>query len=1053
MLSNIMQKTGALIAFILITLNIRATHIVSGSLTYEHLGGATYRITFKFYRDCGPGNANFPGSVTIQVRGLNGATFNPSKNITIPLTTTQILDPPIDTCAYNPGVCVEEAIYTKIVNNLPPNNGGYHLYYTYCCRNWSIVNLTNPGSQGDAFYTYIPDNNIYLTNSSPTWKNFPPVFICQGQPLVYDHGAIDADGDSLVYSFYNPYDDNAPTWSGNTPVFTPVTYAAGYNANNPLGPGAITINPQTGVITGVPPTLGQFVVGVKCEEYRNGVKIGEILRDFQFNVLNCPPIPQAAICPVNACAGMAVQFNNCSTPINNNSFYWDFGDPNTTTDNSTQVNPTYTYPSLGTYTVMLIAQYGTPCADTVYQTITLSYVNADYSYNDSVCVNTPVTFTDNSTSSPNSTVTGWYWDFGDGNTSLNQNPTYAYNTGGTYQVMLVAQNNQGCTDTIYKTMYVQSMPVANAGADTFACISNPTINLNGSVLNAGGGTWIGSGTFSPNSSTLNAAYTPTSTQLSNGFAQLILTTTQNGLCPADFDTLIIQYTNGVSVDAGNDIYVCKDTSGVQLNGTVVTAYGGQWSTSGNGIFYPNSFDLNATYIPGSQDTAAGQVTIILTSVGNGNCAADYDTIQIYFSDPPVAYITTNDTACAGDQFIALNAYSTTGDGYWQTLGDGYFTPSDTGLNVFYVAGSNDNNNGQVTLIFQSLNNGGCKTQIDTIKIILIPPPNADFIFTEACPGDTLTFNDASQSFSPLVSWQWNFGDNSSAMGPNTTHVYSTEGYYNVSLVVNSANGCSDTVTKSVQVYPKPVANFTVDGVCVHVESHLMDSTTIAAGSVVAWYWNLGDGNSSTQQNPVHTYGQDTAYQITLIVTSDKGCKDTVTKTVSIQPPPVADFNFTPLSVQIGQDMNFTDLSYDELYSWYWTFGDGNSSQNQNTSHQWTSTGYFDVCLEVTDIYGCKDSICKEIIVNMPPQLPNAFSPNGDGLNDVLYVLGGPFKQLEFKIYNNWGLLIFESNEQKKGWDGTKDGIEQPLGVYVYTIKAVTLDDSQYELKGDVTLLR
>ncbi|GIV40926.1 MAG: hypothetical protein KatS3mg034_0236 [Vicingaceae bacterium] len=141
MLSNLMQKTGALIAFILITLNIRATHIVSGSLTYEHLGGATYRITFKFYRDCGPGNANFPGSVTIQVRGLNGATFNPSKNITIPLTTTQILDPPIDTCAYNPGVCVEEAIYTKIVNNLPPNNGGYHLYYTYCCRKLVIVNL------------------------------------------------------------------------------------------------------------------------------------------------------------------------------------------------------------------------------------------------------------------------------------------------------------------------------------------------------------------------------------------------------------------------------------------------------------------------------------------------------------------------------------------------------------------------------------------------------------------------------------------------------------------------------------------------------------------------------------------------------------------------------------------------------------------------------------------------------------------------------------------------------------------------------------------------
>lgn len=160
-----------LLLLLIVPAFVSATHIVGGSLTYEHISGATYRITVKLYRDCKPGNAAFPNPLTVEVRnGLNGNTFSPTKNVSIPLTSTYILDPPIDTCAFNPGICVQEAIYTKIVNNLPPNLGGYHLYYGFCCRNGTITNLTNPLSQTESFYTYIPDNNIYLTNSSPRRK-------------------------------------------------------------------------------------------------------------------------------------------------------------------------------------------------------------------------------------------------------------------------------------------------------------------------------------------------------------------------------------------------------------------------------------------------------------------------------------------------------------------------------------------------------------------------------------------------------------------------------------------------------------------------------------------------------------------------------------------------------------------------------------------------------------------------------------------------------------------------------------------------------------------
>ena len=186
-----------------------ATHVVGGSLTYEHLGGATYRLTIKMYRDCGPTSVNLPGSATVDIRQPNGTIIT---SFALPRTQVTILNPPIDTCAFDPGVCVEEGIYTAIVNNLPPNPGGYHLTYRTCCRNASLVNVNNPLGSGSYYYTFIPDNSVYLTNSSPQWKNFTPVFVCQGNPLVFDHGATDKDGDSLAYAFYNPFDDNNPTF-------------------------------------------------------------------------------------------------------------------------------------------------------------------------------------------------------------------------------------------------------------------------------------------------------------------------------------------------------------------------------------------------------------------------------------------------------------------------------------------------------------------------------------------------------------------------------------------------------------------------------------------------------------------------------------------------------------------------------------------------------------------------------------------------------------------------------------------------------------------------
>ena len=176
--------------------------------------------------------------------------------------------------------------------------------------------------------------------------------------------------------------------------------------------------------------------------------------------------------------------------------------------------------------------------------------------------------------------------------------------------------------------------------------------------------------------------------------------------------------------------------------------------------------------------------------------------------------------------------------------------------------------------------------------------------------------------------------------------------------------------------------------------------------------------------------------------------------MSIQGPPTAGYTSSPGSVKVDEVFNFLDGSFTNIVSWDWDFGDTlGTSTDQHPTYSYTAAGNYTVCLRVTDTFGCRDSICAEVIVFMPPAVPNAFSPNGQGENNIFSVLGGPYKELEFRIYNNWGELIFESDEQKRGWDGTRDGVAQPIGVYIYTVRAVTLDDEKHSIKGDVTLLR
>jgi gliding motility-associated-like protein len=475
-------KSGVFVLIFFLTTSSYATHIVGGELYYDCLGGNQYKITLKLYRDCLPGHAPYDNYAHISFFNAAGNllfidSIQFPGSVVLPLIS-------IDPCLNPPmNICVEQAIYVKIFS-LPPIPGGYTFAYQRCCRNVSINNLINPWSTGATYSNSILDTAIVKCNSSPRFNHFPPIFICQNVPLQFDHSASDPDGDSISYELCTPFDgatfDFPMPDTTSPPPFNYVSWLPPYSTSNQLGGVPLAIDPITGILTGTPNTLGQFVVGVCVKEFRHGVLLNTHKRDFQFNVALCPPKNSASL-PVNIIScGYTLTFQNNSTGAF--KYFWDFGVIPLTNDTSLAFQPTYTYPGIGTYTVMLITNKGEICVDTAYATVNV-YDNvhgANFSLQN-VCLHSSSQFTDLSVLSEGHAV-AWDWDFKDGS-ALNhlQNPIYTYTNSGVYNVFFRVYNEKGCTDTLTKPIAIYSLPIADAGRDTVVC---PGISA---TLSASGG--------------------------------------------------------------------------------------------------------------------------------------------------------------------------------------------------------------------------------------------------------------------------------------------------------------------------------------------------------------------------------------------------------------------------------------------------------------------------------------------------------------------------------------------------------------------------------------
>lgn len=320
--------------------------------------------------DCENGNPQAIASdATAIISFWNASTKTLIKQDNFSRTGPKFLDKVHYQCLIPPrDVCVSEYIYTKTIS-LDPGKHGVILAFQRCCRNNSINNIVAPESTGATYWVKIPGTDVTDKNSSAVFKELPPNYLCTDAPLQFDHSAIDPDGDSLVYELYQPFQgasrdqprpDNGANGFFKAPDFNRIIWKQPYGTFNQVsGDPIMEINRSTGELTLLPNLVGQYVIGIKVKEYRNGVLVGETLRDYQFNVRNCNTtlVPNFHISAGSSALTFAcsdtVDFINKSQKAKD--YFWNFGDPTTDADTSHEVNPTWVYPGNGEYLAVLHA--------------------------------------------------------------------------------------------------------------------------------------------------------------------------------------------------------------------------------------------------------------------------------------------------------------------------------------------------------------------------------------------------------------------------------------------------------------------------------------------------------------------------------------------------------------------------------------------------------------------------------------------------------------------------------------------------------------------------
>lgn len=313
------------------------------------------------------------------------------------------------------------------------------------------------------------------------------------------------------------------------------------------------------------------------------------------------------------------------------------------------------------------------------------------------------------------------------------------------------------------------------------------------------------------------------------------------------------------------------------------------------------------------------------------------------------------------------------------------------------------------------------------------------------------------SNSVISNWSWDFGDSGTSFELNPTHEYTEAGQFPITLTLTDEFGCESQNSHLIQVENGPTADFEVSTGCTGEELAFSNLSNSNGTTIISTQWDIDSDGVTDYVSPEisHTYEVNGTYQASLIVTS-QSCADTVSHMVSLYPAPTT--NFIMEQVGHSRTFEFTNLTA-QAASYLWNFGDPNTgldtSTEENPTYSYVENGEYDVTLTAFSAGGCENVYALKALVNVDDDtfIPSAFSPNGDGKNDLFRLVGYDFESMNMLIFNQWGELVFAGKDIAQGWDGTTKGTVGEIGNYTYIIDATTVDGLQLSYKGVVALIR
>jgi gliding motility-associated-like protein len=779
--------------------SVKAAHIIGGEMRYSYVGpgispnSKIFTIHLRLLKGdaTGPNVAGLDPFYIISIYNDNGQKFIGPENgtgYTDNWRVTQIAPPGVlavpillPTCITGaPQLNYTYADYSLTVE-LPNTANGYTAVFQSCCRISGLANVGN--SVGSTYSCIIPGTN-QIANSGDNCPQFglPINVICRTSPFILNFSATDVDpNDSLVYNFCNAYNGGASTGSPfNNPApppFISVAYTSPYTSGNPFGSNA-TINPQTGIITGIAPEMGKYVVCVCINVYRNGILIGNHRKDLIVQVSDCTVTTANANLKAVYCDTSNVQFSHTSSGAN--SVFWDFGVLSTLNDTSNIDNPTFNYPDTGLYDIKLVINRGTGCADSIIKRIGVyPGFKPGFKYIGS-CYTNPYLFQDTTSTNSNGVVTNWSWNFGDlstlADTSHIRNPQWIYPAPGPVNVVLTVGSSKGCTATINQTITIlDKSPLSLAFKDTLICIPDAV------TLNATG---PGVFTWTPNIAITNAN---TATPTVNPTTTTRYYVNQNDNGCVNNDSVLIRVVSVVTQSIMPDTTICQGDT-IQLR-ILSDALSYSWTPAAN---LNNATIKNPLAVTNS--TTTYQVTGSI-----GSCQA---TSQVTVT--PVPYPKANagiDPKICYNSSVQLNA---------SIIGTSFVWTPPNYLNNPSVLNPIATPPRTTQYILSAFDNLGCpKPGNDTVTVFVNPRVRAyagrDTIVVVNQP---LQFNGSGG-----VNYLW-----SPATGLNSSVINNPIGIYNASidsvrykLIVTDTIGCADSAYVTVKVFKTAPSVFVPSG--------------------------------------------------------------------------------------------------------------------------------------------------------------------------------------------------------------------------------------------------